>query len=321
MADQCYKISHPSSVILHFPEGEPIVDEDKKGNCAVGTGTTLNNLSPRLRIILCVGGWVHELRPPNGVSSALRSLLGYLSVSHEPTCGKKFHKIQPNQKDQHVCHPSSMSSADRRFRKTSCRHHSPSAAFFSPAMHLQTNNRRVNPSQASGLISNPITIRQRVTTTSPQRTREAPREACLEHSSGSEPKWIWRPLSNAITDSSARSTIRGRSGSPAEIAWSLDITSTESLSTEGESCTGSVVKILVNPVDLPVISKIRSTILITAFRHCPSVTDSILLTSDTVKTLSRTRHHCKASCSVTVPWTWISIQDNNPDLSSNEFTA
>ena len=76
-----------------------------------------------------------------------------------------------------------------------------------------------------------------------------------------------------------------------------------------------------NHVNLLFVSKTRSIILIILLRHCPSVTDSILTASDVVKTLLSTRHHCMASCPVTVPWTWISIHDNNPDLSSREFTA
>ena len=73
--------------------------------------------------------------------------------------------------------------------------------------------------------------------------------------------------------------------------------------------------------DLPFVPKMRPIILMRVLRHCPSVTASILVASDTVRTLWSTQHHCKASCSVTIPWTWISIQDNNPNLSNNEFTA
>ncbi|KAF9653901.1 hypothetical protein BDM02DRAFT_1110418 [Thelephora ganbajun] len=113
---------------------------------------------------------------------------------------------------------------------------------LSPVIHLQTNNRRVNPSQDGGFTLNVITTRQRVTMIFPQRSREAFPRVSLERKSDPKsfdstwvPSWIRRLLSSTLTDLSARSITRSRSGSPGETTWSLDIRPTESSSTGGET--------------------------------------------------------------------------------------
>jgi hypothetical protein len=133
-------------------------------------------------------------------------------------------------------------SVDRRLRTASRRAHSPSTAPPSPAMHLQTNNRRVSPSQDEGFSSNPITTCQRATITLPQRTRETPPGLHSERKSGPKsadsiwvPSWIRRLFSSTFTDVSAISTTSSKSESPGETAWSLEIRPTEALSTSGET--------------------------------------------------------------------------------------
>ena len=139
------------------------------------------------------------------------------------------------------------SYVDRRLRTTSRRAHSPSVALLSPAMHLQTNNRRVNPSQDEGFVLNPITTRQSVTMTFPQRARGSSPDGCLNRKSGTRSSgsvWVPSPIrrlpSSTFTDRRARSTTRSKSGSPGTRTWSLCIRSTESLSTDGEGTCAKV---------------------------------------------------------------------------------
>jgi hypothetical protein len=112
------------------------------------------------------------------------------------------------------------------------RAHSPSGATLSPAMHLQTTNRSVNPSQEADFAPNPITTCQSLTITFPQRSRGFPSEEPSERKFApgtSRSSWIQKSLSSVLRDLSVISTTRNRSGSPGDTTWSLNTRPAESL--------------------------------------------------------------------------------------------